>query len=79
MKKFAVHPGTIQSLTDGQFHYISGHELARLYQLQEGEYIIWDAKNPNTWGRKRMDYHHLFPQISGNYGRPAEKADDNGL
>jgi len=70
-KKYAVHPGFVMSQNDGQEHFINGPRLADLYQLKPGEYIIWDDSDPaRTKGLLWDDFHHLFPDYYGRYGRP---------
>jgi hypothetical protein len=66
-KKFALHPGYINSANDNQLHYIGIKQLERLYELKQGEYIVWnDHLKGHVWG----DYLHLYPRYDGKYGRP---------
>lgn len=39
-KRFILHPGYVRSLTDGDTHYISGDQLARLYGIDPEECVI---------------------------------------
>lgn len=65
MPKYALHPGHVISKMDGEEHYIGVYQLARLYELDEGEYIVW-----KTLAYRYDDYVHLYPRYDGNYGRP---------
>ena len=66
--KYALHPGFVDSWTDSDRHYITGHELARCYGLTPEQYFIWDVEREATYvGRKWEDYIHLFPRHDGDY------------
>jgi hypothetical protein len=67
MTKYALHPGWVTSKSDGDRHWISGAQLARLYQLHPDEYIIWDDSRGH---QDSTLYAHLYPSFHGNYGRP---------
>jgi len=68
MKKYAIHPGWINSRFDSDIHYISADRLANLYHLKPGNYIIWDIERPETYlGRDFKDYTHLYPRSDGDY------------
>jgi hypothetical protein len=75
-RKFALHPGTVISRNDGQEHFVSAWQLARLYKLSPSEWFIWDGDQQNgSWD----DYIHLYPDYHGRYGRPYEaQASDSG-
>jgi hypothetical protein len=67
-KKIALHPGWIISETDGDRHYIGVSQLARLYRLGLGEYVVWDDERPQTYlGRNPEHYKHLYPKLNGDY------------
>lgn len=66
--KFALHPGYVKSRNDKGSHYIGVKALARLYELHEREYIVWNDETSR--GRNWDDYIHLYPNREGNYGRP---------
>jgi hypothetical protein len=71
VKKYAVHPGFVISRIDGDKHFINSAQLARLYELDSDEYIVWNEREPRTYlGRREEDYIHLYPRYDGNYGRP---------
>jgi hypothetical protein len=40
LKKYAVHPGYISSITDGQKHYIGVSHLVRLYGVKLSDCIV---------------------------------------
>ena len=63
-RKYALHPGRVLSKTDNEWHYISAHELAQLYNLNHSQCIIWDDF---PCSRNWDDYIHLFPRYHGDY------------
>lgn len=67
--KFALHPGYITSINDGQQHYVGIRSLANLYELRDNEYIIWTENRGYKW----EDYQHLYPDYYGRYGRPDDR------
>jgi hypothetical protein len=67
INRYALHPGKIQSSSDGDTHFISASQLARLYRVRMSECVIWKE------GMHTHDYIHLFPRTNGNYQLP-EKA-----
>lgn len=66
--KYALHPGEVISENDGDKHYISCAQLAKLYRLDPDEYIEWH--DIISRGRIWNDYVHLYPKSNGKYGRP---------
>jgi hypothetical protein len=65
----ALHPGLVVSKSDGEQHFIDAPTLARLYQVQMAECIVWDDDDYSRdfyWD----NYIHLFPDANGNYKRP---------
>ena len=63
-KRFAIHPGTIRSQSDGQDHYISGGRLIELYGLDFRECVIV------TWHPLEIidpELLPLFPLPDGRY------------
>lgn len=66
--KYAVHPGTVRSIADGQLHRVSALQLVKLYRLEPGSWIVWDDEDKRTYyGRTESDYVHLFPKYDGKY------------
>lgn len=66
---FALHPGHITSKGDGQVHYVSAGQLAKLYELRNYEWFIWNDTYDSRF-RTWSEYVHLYPNYHGDYGRP---------
>lgn len=66
-KKYALHPGTVVSKTDGDWHFISAKKLATLYRVHISECVI--ARHPVP------DLINLYPRHDGNYTLPTEGAE----
>jgi len=67
-KKYAIHPDFVTSNYDGDRHYISFQQLARLYGVNPQDCIVWDASRPDTFrGRRYGDYTHLYTRQDGDY------------
>jgi hypothetical protein len=65
---FAVHPDTVISKTDGQWHYVSAPSLAHLYHLNPTEWVTWDDAKSEFAGRSdRTQYMHLYVLYDGSY------------
>jgi len=67
--KYALHPGTVISNTDGQTHLISFEQLAALYGLKLWECFEWEEGTGRYWD----DYVHLFPMANGDYSMTWKK------
>ena len=66
--KYALHPGYVQSINDGESHFIDANQLSRLYNLRPNTWIVWDIRRPETrQGRNQGDYIHLYPRFDGDY------------
>jgi hypothetical protein len=75
MKKkiaFVLYPGFVRSQTDGDQHYITAEQLARLYMLERGTWIVYQP--PRAFDRaasyRRDPYEGLkaiFPRSDGKY------------
>lgn len=65
-KKYAVHPEKVKSKTDGQFHFISAHQLMKLFKVDPTDCVVCHRFHP-VMGIKNSDYIHLSPQYDGNY------------
>ena len=60
-RRYAIHPGYVKSLTDGDAHFISFCQLIKLHKLKVSECILWDLHRPETHtGRRWDDYKHIF-------------------
>lgn len=65
MKRFAVYPGFVRSISDGQQHYISGGQLIKLYGLPEQDcYIVRNIPGEQV----DPSLFPLFPLPRGDYG-----------
>ena len=71
MKKYTprvfLHPLTIKSKNDGDYHYISSMRLAELYGIELSRcYVIMHDVDLKILGKENEDI-HLYPSYSGNY------------
>jgi len=69
LPRFAVYPGNVVSLNDGDVHYIGFRRLCELYKVQPDECV--DATYPET--RQQYDLSKLIPlrpSRIGNYNLP---------
>ena len=65
-KRFILCGGNVQSLQDGDLHFVSGHRLLRLYNLRREEVYIADIRRPETFhGLPKLP--RLFPRRDGRY------------
>jgi hypothetical protein len=72
IKKYALLPGPIRSITDGQRHFIGARQLAQLYGVKMSECIGVDRRH-STWGLDRsVEYVLLGPRSDGNYQLPED-------
>lgn len=68
--RYVIHPGQIISKHDGQEHYITASQLARLYKLKRGEYVV---AGPDKSGFQAQDDDvHLSPRYHGDYVLPPQ-------
>jgi hypothetical protein len=73
MKKYVVCPGTIQSINDGQFHYISSYKLCHLYGVDHKEcYFLCHFSDAftvnNILSEERKDeLIYLLPQFRAHH------------
>lgn len=66
---YVLHPGTVRSTNDGQTHYVTVPELARLYGLSTSQWvsaIVADRIAMPPAG----EWVHLYPRDDGNYSLP---------
>jgi hypothetical protein len=66
-KKYALHPGEVISVNDGDRHHIGAVQLAHLYGVSMPECVIWNELNTAL---DPGDYVHLCPQMNGDYRLP---------
>src|SRR5262245_15722099 len=70
MKRYVVHPGKIQSKTDGDTHWIGFRQLIELYNVDRAECINAEATRKHNWP---TDAIHLRPNYDGDYRLPEIK------
>lgn len=64
-----IHPGEVESVNDGERHYITTSELKRLYGIFRGhQWIATDSIFFRQHVRSAADK-HLYPRANGNYFR----------
>lgn len=47
-KRYVLHPGPVESISDGQYHFIDASQLASLYGVPLDECYIVDYRKPET-------------------------------
>jgi len=64
--KYAIRPGYVRSMSDGDMHYISAGMLINLYQVSRAECLIVkkDMRISESEERRLIN---LFPRADGNY------------
>lgn len=69
MQRIFLHPGEVKSKNDGDIHFISAQQLARLYGVNYKEcHVIYQDRPETSRGVvARHDDVHLFPRYDGNY------------
>ena len=66
MIRFALHPGPVHSVNDGDYHMIGAPQLAQLYGVRLSECVIIDHDRPDTTiGRDTDRLLHLYPSEQG--------------
>ena len=71
-KKIAVHPGLVQSIRDGDRHFVAAGMVAMLCGLHPEDYVIWGYNTQEYHGRRWEDYIHVFPRRDGAYPTRAQ-------
>lgn len=75
--KYALYPGFVTSKTDGETHFISSLELARLYRVKISECITVSENRPDlSRGIDLTGCIHLYPREDGNYCLPKGEKDE---
>lgn len=59
---YVLHPGLVTSENDGQRHWVSAHELVRLYRLPGNRCYVYSRGAVYS-----DDAIHLHPRHSGDY------------
>lgn len=65
-KKYLVCPGKVESVRDGDWHYISAGQLISLYKVDSRDCKIVNSPE-SAAGIKWEDYIVLRPRTDGNY------------
>lgn len=66
--RYVLHPGYVTSKNDGDEHWISAGNLARLYRVKPTDCIVVDGR---TRGHVSLpDDVHLYPRYDGDYKLP---------
>ena len=77
--KYEVYPGNVTRKTDGQIHYITAHQLMRLYGVNPVECVVY---GPQYWwmnghlssAKAGKGLIRLEPRYDGDYTLPQESA-----
>lgn len=67
--KYALHPGFVNSKTDGERHFITATMLAKLYGVKITECLVCRADHP-SYGNNNKELISLSPREDGNYDLP---------
>jgi hypothetical protein len=66
--KYALYPGKVRSINDGDWHFISSIELARLYKVKMSECITVDLRSKASFmGLNIGHLKSLHPRSDGKY------------
>lgn len=66
---YVLHPGHVKSNYDGDTHFISGQQLARLYNVPLAKCIIHGSfQTPRSMKGVYKELKHLYPRSDGKYG-----------
>ena len=72
-KKYAVFSGHVTSKSDGEIHFISNHDLCRLYHVNPSDCVMVNPSYGVT-GYSRVYIASLIPlrpQYDGDYSLPS--------
>lgn len=67
--RYVLHPGPMKSKSDAQEHYITAMQLARLYGLKPGQYVVSGPSKADAYREQEGDV-HLYPRHHGDYKLP---------
>ena len=69
---YVLFPGEMKSKADGDMHYISAPELARLYGVdyRKCKVVYQDSESSVRGYRKCPNDIELYPRYSGDYSLP---------
>ena len=72
--RYVLHPGYVPSANDGQEHFISAPQLARLYGLDiRAQSVVFGNRLAH---RDMPGDIHLHPRFDGDYRLPASDCDN---
>lgn len=63
-KRIFLHPGEVRSKRDGQWHYVTAQQLARLYHVDLRCCVVIAGDRPYYHD---PDDEHLYPRVNGDY------------
>ena len=66
-ERFVLHPGPVISKNDGQEHYISSVQLARLHGLNMRDCVVIKHNDPSYRKERYAHMVHLYPRSDGLY------------
>lgn len=75
MPRYILHPGQMESKSDGQIHFIGAAALAQLYGVNLMECLVVNNNTMHTYREQPGDV-HLFPRYSGDYRLPEQSPKD---
>ena len=73
---YVLHPGRVTSKNDGDVHFISADNIAKLYRLPHGSWRAAAYHSDLERCLVRGDDINLFPRFDGEYERIAEELED---
>lgn len=79
MSKYALCPGNVRSKSDGDVHFISSRQLARLYKVSHKDCIVVEdlsKRNIEFIENKFPNIIFLYPRYDGNYDMFIEVSED---
>ena len=70
--RYLLCPGHVMSKTDGQYHYVSAHELAGLYGVRMDQCDVRPDKKISGFGWRPAPWIiELHPRYDGDYRLPS--------
>lgn len=73
--RYMIHPGPVDSKSDGDTHYVGVRDLIRLYGVNPSECCVADDRTLRGMSRESYDAMiHLYPDYHGRYELPSKGA-----
>lgn len=67
-QRYVLCPGYVRSKTDGQRHYISAGQLAKLYRVKWSDCMVYSEERLVGFSREQRErLAWLYPSPDGNY------------